>query len=173
MEKMDRSRLAIGLLLLILGVYLLAAQFIPSLGNWIKIELTWPLIVIGVGVFLLVLGLLTETAEMAVPACIVGGIGGILYYQNLTGDWASWAYIWSLIPGFVGIGILLSALLGRGSRGDVSGGLWLLLISAILFLIFGSFLGGRALLGAYWPVLLIILGVWLFLRAVFRPRTNR
>ena len=42
--------------------------------------------------------LLTGQPGMLVPACIVGGIGGMLYWQNLTGDWASWSYSWSLIP---------------------------------------------------------------------------
>jgi hypothetical protein len=170
MNRMDRSRMAVGLALLAVGGYFLAAQFYPALGDWINIEFSWPLIVIGVGLFLLVIGLLSGEPDMAVPACIVGGIGGILYYQNTTGDWDSWAYAWALIPGFVGLGMLLSALLGGRGRGDITGGVWMLVISAVMFSIFGSFLGGPQLLGDYWPVLLILLGIWLFARAVFRRR---
>jgi hypothetical protein len=170
MDRNDRSRLAVGVLLLAVGVYFLAAQFYPALGEWINIEFSWPLIVIGVGIFLLVIGLLVGEPDMAVPALIVGGIGGILYYQNTTGDWDSWAFAWALIPGFVGLGMLVSAVLGSRDRGNISGGLWLLVISAVLFLIFGSFLGGPELLGNYWPVLLILLGIWLLARAVLRRR---
>jgi hypothetical protein len=171
MDRIDRSRLAVGVLLLVLGVYFLAAQFFPALGDWIDIEFSWPLIVIGVGLLLLIIGLLSGEPDMAVPAFVVGGIGCILYYQNNTGNWESWAYAWTLIPGFVGLGILGSAALGGSERGNVSNGLWLLLISAVLFLIFSSFLGGPELLGDYWPILLILLGVWLFARAVFRRGT--
>jgi hypothetical protein len=159
MQRKERSRLVVGVLLLAVGIYFLAAQFYPALGDWINIEFSWPLIVIGVGVFLLVIGLLSGEPDMAVPACIVGGIGGILYFQNLTGRWETWAYVWTLIPGFIGVGMLLSALLGGRSRGDVSGGVWMLVISAVLFLIFGSFLGnlqlaatGRLLAGAADPL---------------------
>ncbi len=170
MKRRERARLAVGALLLAAGIYFLAAQFFPALGDWIQMEFSWPLIVIGVGVFLLLIGLWSGEPDMAVPACIVGGIGGILYYQNLTGHWGTWAYVWTLIPGFIGVGMLLSALLGGRSRGEVSGGLWLLAISAVLFLIFGSFLGNLQLLGDYWPILLILLGLWIFARAVFRKR---
>lgn len=79
---------------------------------------------------------------MAVPACIVGGIGGLLLWQNATGEWQSWAYAWTLIPGFVGVGTLLSGLLGGTLRRDFGAGAWRVLISLISFGIFASFLGG-------------------------------
>jgi hypothetical protein len=107
---------------------------------------------------------------MAVPACIVGGIGGLLYWQNATGNWESWAYAWTLIPGFVGVGIVLSGLLGGDTQQSVRGGAWLILISLVLFTIFGSFLGGLGLLGPYWPVLLIALGLLVLVRSFFRAR---
>ncbi len=43
------------------------------------------------------------------PSIIVGGIGGILAYQDYTGHWESWSYLWTLIPGFVGLGIGVTA----------------------------------------------------------------
>ena len=107
---------------------------------------------------------------MAVPACIVGGIGGLLYWQNATGNWESWAYAWTLIPGFVGVGIVLSGLLGGEIRQSVSGGGWLILISLVLFTIFGSFFGALGIVGDYWPVLLILLGLLILIRSLFRSR---
>jgi hypothetical protein len=168
MEDSNRSRLVIGILLLLLGVWFLLIQIFPALGGWFNIEWSWPLIVVGVGLALLVIGLLVGNPDMIVPACVVGGIGGILYYQNATSDWISWTYLWSLIPGFVGVGLLLSALLGGRDRRDVSAGVWLIIISAVLFLIFGSIFGGLTILGIYWPVLLILLGVVILVRALWR-----
>ena len=107
---------------------------------------------------------------MAVPACIVGGIGGLLYWQNATGNWESWAYAWALIPGFVGVGVVLSRLLGGGGRKALQEGGSLILISLALFAVFGSWLGGLNLFGDYWPVLLILWGVWLLIRPLFRSR---
>jgi hypothetical protein len=112
--------------------------------------------------------LLVNEPGMAVPACIVAGIGGILYYQNETGDWASWAYAWALIPGFVGVGTILAGLFGGEFRKSLRDGGTLILISVILFAIFSSLLGGKSYLGVYWPVLIILLGLWLLIRPLFK-----
>ena len=104
MEK--RSSIVGGLILIGVGTMFLLLQLFPSLADQIDLARQWPLVIVTVGgVFLLtaVLG----TPPLAIPGSIIGGIGGILYYQNLTGDWASWAYVWALIPGFVGVGIIL------------------------------------------------------------------
>jgi hypothetical protein len=144
----------------------------PALTALIHIELAWPVIILVVAGFLLLLGLLIGVPEMAVPACIIAGIGGILYYQNNTGDWESWEFLWTLIPGFVGVGILLSALLGGKMNRGLGSGLWAILVSLVLFAIFSSIFGRAVFLGPYWPVLLILLGVIVFIRALFRRRTD-
>jgi len=168
MSTKRRSNLAAGLILILVGLLFLAMQFLPDLSGWFA-WLDWPIYVVGAGFVLLLIGLLAGEPDMAVPASIVGGIGGILYWQNLTGNWESWSYIWSLIPGFVGLGILISGLLGSSAtRGKkVKEGLETMLVSAVLFLIFGSFFG-LPILGDYWPVLLIVLGLFLMGRALLR-----
>jgi hypothetical protein len=166
MNRRRRSSLAGGLVLILLGAWFLVAQWVPGLQVW----LSWPLIIVGVGALLLIIGLLTGVPAMAVPACIVGGIGGLLYWQNATQNWESWAYAWVLIPGFVGVGIVLSGLLGGEARQSVRGGGWLILISLVLFTVFGSLFGAPGLLGPYWPVLLILLGLLVLVRPLFRSR---
>ena len=158
-----------ALALILLGVVLLVVQLVPGLSVWVGGERGWPLLVVGVGALLLVIGLAAGAPGMAVPACIVGGVGALLYWQNLTGNWASWAYAWTLIPGFVGVGLVLSGLL-EGRWRQVRAGLWQVLVSLILFGIFASFLGGPALVGQYWPALLIVLGLLLMVRALLHPR---
>ncbi|RPI25342.1 MAG: hypothetical protein EHM70_20205 [Chloroflexota bacterium] len=172
MDRSTRSRIAVGLILVLLGGWFLLVQLVPSLGEWINIEFTWPWTIIAVGVLLLVIGLLTGVPALAIPASIVGGIGGLLYWQNATGNWESWAYAWTLIPGFVGVGILLNGLLGGDdARGSVRGGLWLMFISLILFVAFGSLLGDLGGFSQFWPVLLILFGIYLLVRAVFWRRS--
>lgn len=168
MDHQRRSSLAAGLILVLIGVWFLVNQLVPGLQIWVNARVSWPLFVIGAGVLILVVGLLVGAADMAVPACIVGGIGGLLYWQNTTGDWQSWSYAWALIPGFVGVGTILAGLLkgqlGRGLREGIGA----IFFSLILFAIFASFLGGKNILGPYWPVLLILLGIWILVRRLFR-----
>ncbi len=167
MQLKDRAALGAGLFLILLGSALLAFQFVSELDEWFKSVFDWPLIIVGVGVFLFFLGLLVGEPGLAVPACIVGGIGGLLYYQNATGNYESWAYAWTLIPGFVGVGVILSALLGEGKKGAFSSGFALVLISIVMFLIFGGFWDFKPI-GNYWPVLLIALGLWLIAKSFFK-----
>lgn len=165
-----RSSLAFGLVLVLLGVWFLVVQFIPGLQDWFRLEMTWPLIIVGVAVLMLVFGILAGIPVMVMPASIVGGIGGLLYWQNATGHWESWAYAWTLIPGFVGVGTILMGLWGQETRRSITGGVWLIAISLVLFAVFGSFLGGPNLFGPYWPVLLIAFGVLLLIQSFFRSR---
>jgi hypothetical protein len=171
-DRSRRSALAVGVLLIVLGVLFLAGQLFPGLFSWVG-QFTWPLIVVGVGVFLFILGLLVGTPDMAVPACIVGGIGLLLYWQNATGNWESWAYVWTLIPGFAGLGTILAGIL-KGDGKAARGGLWTVFISIVGFVIFSSIFrpmfGQPALLGQYWPLLVILLGVLLLFQALFRSR---
>jgi len=173
--EMDASRsssIVIGLVLLIVGGLFLAAQLFPALGSWLLFRFDWPVYIILAGVVLLLIGLVSGVPAMAVPASIIGGIGGLLYWQNATGNWESWAYAWTLIPGFVGVGIILAGLLGESPRTALRDGGGMIVFSLVLFVIFGTFLGGLNLLGPFWPVLLILLGLWLLLRPMFRSRAS-
>ena len=170
MSRKSRTQLAGGLLVLLLGVALLVWQFVPSLHGWIQIEWSWPLTIAAVGVFLLLFGLLVGAPGMAVPACIVGGIAGILYYQYITHDWASWMYAWTLIPGFTGIGAILAGLLGESPRKSIRDGATMVLVSAALFFVVGAATGRIGWLGGYWPLVLIGWGVLVILRTLLRKR---
>jgi hypothetical protein len=167
--QQNRTNLALGILLILIGAWLVFSRQVPSLQNWLDDNFTWPVWLLGAGLLILLIGLFTGAPGMAVPASIVAGIGGILYYQNETGDYGSWAYMWTLIPGFVGVGTILAGLLGEHTRHNLSRGLNLIVISAVMFLVFGTFLGGLDILGDYGAaVILILLGVYILIRGFTR-----
>lgn len=169
MQRNRGARIVGGILLILFGAYMLLIQFYPELQ--IFDYFSWPLLIVGIGILMLILGLIGGEPGMAVPACVVGGIGLILYYQNETGDWTSWAYAWALIPGFTGVGSILAGILGDNPRKSILDGITLILISGILFLVFGSLFGEMDYLGDYWPVLLILLGFWVLISYFLRgPR---
>ncbi|MCL6642609.1 MAG: hypothetical protein K6T71_04730 [Candidatus Bipolaricaulota bacterium] len=169
MDQRQRSYLAGGVLLVLIGVGLLVFQTVPELQKLLTLRDTGPLIVVGVGVGLLIFGLLINAPGMAVPAMIVGGIGGILLWQNVTGHWGSWSYMWALIPGFVGVGIVLAGLIsGEGIAEALRSGLVLITTSIVLFAIFGTFFGAFAFQEPYWPWVLIVLGAGLIIISWWR-----
>ncbi len=124
MEKRNRTQLVLGVILILVAGWLIATRVNPDLAKIIRLPaFDWPMWVVFSGAVLLVIGLLVGAPGMAVPACIVAGIGGILYYQNATGNWESWAYMWTLIPGFVGVGSILAGILGEDFKSSVRHGL--------------------------------------------------
>ena len=155
-----RSSLIVGTILILVGALFLLVQLFPSLAINIDISNQWPLIIVSVGV-LLILSAFLGTAPLAIPGSIVTGIGGILYVQNLTNSWESWSYVWALIPGFVGIGLILAGFLGHERSNSWRAGSRLLLISAVLFAVFGAFFNGLGDFGRFWPLLLIGMGFWM------------
>jgi hypothetical protein len=166
----NKHGVVFGILLILLGGFFLAVKLYPQIFGFVF----WPFIIIGMGGVFLLSAILTRTGGLAIPGCILGGIGGILYYQAVTGDWASWAYIWTLIPGFVGLGVIIAGLLSRENPHFDTGGLVLMAISAMGFLIFTSFFGsifGFSMpVSTLWPLFLIGIGLITLIGAIFRKR---
>ncbi len=167
--RQNRTNLVLGLLLILIGGWLIVTHQVPSIQHWLDKNFMWPMWVIGAGIIILFIGLLTGAPGMAIPAAIVAGIGGILYYQELHKDYGSWSYMWALIPGFVGVGQILAGLLGENTMRSLARGLRLLVISAVLFLVVGTIFGKLAILGPYGvPILIIALGVYILARGFTR-----
>jgi hypothetical protein len=174
MEKRNRTQLVLGLLLIIVAGWLIATRIYPNLPDILHLTFVWPMWVVLAGLAILIIGLLVGESDMAVPACIVAGIGGILYYQNASGNWESWSYMWTLIPGFVGVGQILSGIIGGNFLYSVREGLKVLLVSAVLFTVFATIFNAWTIFGkfsAYVPIgLLFLLGVWFIVRGIIRRK---
>lgn len=166
MHNQHRHGVVWGILLILLGGFFLLIRMMPDIFGYIY----WPFLIIGIGGAFLLSAILTRAGGLAIPGFIVGGIGGILYYQSISHDWASWSYMWTLIPGFVGLGVIFAGLLSRERPHFDSGGLVLLAISAMGFLIFGGSFGLNMDINTLWPLFLIGIGVITLFSAIFRKR---
>ena len=174
MNKKGRSQLALGVILILLGAWFLADKSIPAFHSFFDKYTEWPVNMLLIGGAIFILGLVLGQPGMSVPAAIVAGLGGIFYYQNATGNFASWSYMWALIPGFIGVGTIVAGLLGENTAQNLKHGLNMVVISAVLFLVFSSFFGGWELLGNYGPsILLILLGLWVLGSGLFRTFRNK
>jgi hypothetical protein len=162
----NKGAIIVGIVIIAVGALLLARPYLPYQldifqGNFVLIVL---------GAIFLLLALFSGRNGLAVPGSILAGIGVILYVQELPGNMLNWSYAWTLIPGFVGVGVLLSGLLDRSQPHFDSGGLVLLAISVAGFLMFGGALGLGWDAAQYWPVLLIVAGVAVLFSALFKRK---
>jgi hypothetical protein len=157
----------LGGILILIGVSVLAVRYLDIFAG----ESIWPLFIIGPGLLILVIGLFLPNVPMLVGGCVVATIGGILAWQNQTGLWATWAWIWALIPVASGIGSLLGGL-RTGDRDERNSGLSQIVIGltllAIFYLFFEQFIGlsGGQVAVPEWimPVILVGLGVAVLVR---------
>ncbi len=96
----DSGRKLAAFVLIGLGVLFLAAQTF----SFSLFGMLWPFFVIipGLGFLYPALTGGKDKAGLAIPGAMVTGTGLILFYQNLTGHWLSWAYIWALYPVLLG-----------------------------------------------------------------------
>jgi len=157
-----------GALLIIFGALALLGQLFRGLDFW---GTFWPFFVIGFGLLFFV-GMFAggrSVSGLAIPGSIITTIGLMLFYQNLTSHWESWAYGWTVILMAVGLGIFIMGVWGQNAS-QRAAGLRLLRIGVIMFIIFGAFFelifssgmpfGLRSIV---FPAALILLGLYLIL----------
>ena len=138
-ETKHRTRIILNLLLVLVAGLLIAMRVKPELAPFLHLPpFDWPLWIILAGVLLLAYCLFIGSAGVAILACIIAGVGCILYFQNATGNWGSWSYMWTLIPGFYGIGSILAGILGDDFEHWERRGESYILVSSILFGIFAT-----------------------------------
>lgn len=169
------SGLALGAILIIVGVILFAGQAIDiGLG-----DLGWPFWVIAAGLAILLVGLLvTPQSAIVVGGTVVTAVGLVLLYQYTTDHWESWAYAWALVgPAASGLGLALWGIRTADLR-DIRNGTWGMLGGLAMFtvglLFFEGLIGisGRRLPLPEWtlPAVVIAIGVVVLLRGLFQRR---
>ncbi len=166
---MNKGRISTAIIFIGVGLWYLAVALSPAVKEFAYSDITWPIQIIAFGLLFYVAAILGWVPGLFIPGTIITGIGGLLYYQNLTGDWGSWSYAWALIPGFVGIGLILFGVLGR-KGGAIIGGLWNIVISLIMFSIFGAAFGNIVNVEKIWPAALILLGLFILFGAFRRKK---
>ncbi len=168
MQRTKRGSATGGILLILIGAAFLAWTLAPDQVSQFIGPNSWPLIVVAMGALFLFVGLVSRTGGFLIPAMILAGTGAILYYQNLTGDWESWAYVWPLTPGLVGLGLLLAGLIDPQMRAARKVGLYMAAIAFTIFAILWSLFAARMDLNYVWPVVLILVGLGFLLRAAYK-----
>lgn len=162
-----------GSLLIGFGLLSLVSRFFDDL-NW---GFLWPFLIIGAGTLFFIAMFATgkSGAPFAVPGSIITGVGLVLLFQNITKHWESMSYFWTLIFMFVGLGVYLMGWYAEDASQKKTGA-GLMKAGFILFVIFGTFFEMifSSFNGLVFPVLLIVLGIYLVLSrsGLFRKRED-
>jgi len=159
-EHDGRPVLAMGLIGL--GVLVFLGQLTGFGGMF---HTFWPLFVAVPGLVFLYFAYSGDknVAGLAVPGTVITGTGLILFYQNITNNWASWAYVWTLYPLFVGLALrFMTQRTGDEGTGKASSILMRIgaigfIVGAVFFELFifnhGGVFGNLAL-----PIVLVAIG---------------
>lgn len=166
----------------VLGIVLISVGIVFFVGQTLRIDLgaiAWPFFVSVPGVILFLASLAADE-RAGEPLAMLGTaatvVGVILFYQNVTGHWASWAYAWALVaPTAFGVGQWLHGTL-RHRPDKVESGLRVAGVGIVMFLIGAAFfelvigLSGLETGRWGWPIALIAFGVILLTRGLIGPR---
>jgi hypothetical protein len=167
-----RDGLVGGLILVGIGLIALAGQFVdldslPNLGLFIL-----PIM----GVIFLLWGILTREAGPIIPGGIMSGIGlGILLvaepFEIVSAENEGGVFMLSFALGWLLVTVLTAVFTSETHW-------WALIPAAIMGMIGGTVLVGGvfetilSLLGDFWPVALIVIGIWVLVQGV-RGKTSQ
>jgi hypothetical protein len=166
-----------GFILVAVGVVALLARQ-AGVESGTLVDAGWPLFIIVPGVVLLGAAFVPSPPDglgFAVAGSVVTTVGAILLFQQTSGNWESWAYMWALIPLAAGIAIALYGSL-TGLHDLVGTGMRLMAVAGLLFLI-GSwyftavFETGESPIDieSWWPVAVVGVGAFVVGRALLTP----
>ncbi|MCS7001670.1 MAG: hypothetical protein NZ518_02360 [Dehalococcoidia bacterium] len=101
-----RATIALGVALIGLGVAALVLQIVQVT---LPLRMLWPLLFTLTGVLLLaaMVGGGRAAGPLAIPGSILSVLGMVLFVQNATGLWATWAWAWAFVPLATGVGMLI------------------------------------------------------------------
>ncbi|RJP48963.1 MAG: hypothetical protein C4583_13670 [Anaerolineaceae bacterium] len=166
------SQIKFGIVLILFVAFLVAEKQFPAIREWVSTNTAYPLNIILVGIVIFVLSIWSGVTGCATIATLVAGVGGILYYQKVTGN--SEPILWTLIPAFIGVGMIQSGLFS-GVTQKAKVGTQLIGFSIMVFVICAVIFGRSQLLGGTYglAIILIPLGVWYFVKGLRSKKNNQ
>jgi hypothetical protein len=159
-ETLSSRRLVPGLALVLIGALALAANLTDY--EWVKM-----LFLPALGLIFIVWGAVERSGGLLIPGGILTGIGlGVVLLAGPLGGVESEAnggiFFLSLAMGFLLISLLTAIFTGKVQWWPVIPAAFLALFGAAL-LLGGASLEALALVGQGWPIILIIIGLYLLL----------
>lgn len=154
----NKSNFVWGVLLILIGIFLLAAQF-----GYICWDNLWPFIlIIGGGLFLFGFLANRDNYGLLMPGSILTIVGFLFLYTN-AGRWDALEDLWPTFILAPGVGFILMYLFGP--KGNA---LWIpaVILTVMALVFYAQFWQ----LFRLWPVILIVVGLYILIQAGRRDR---
>ena len=150
-----------GVIVIAIGLFFLAAQFVPDIGRYI---------VLAIGLIFLAAFVVRREYGFLIPGCIVSGVGvGVVLASTLDDPWSGASVLLSIAGGFLAIWIISTVMHSAnkdwpdGDSRDAAKALWWPLIPGGILALIGLIVlaedGVAAGLLRWWPVLIIGAGL--------------
>ncbi|MBI4731760.1 MAG: hypothetical protein HY781_06475 [Chloroflexi bacterium] len=158
-----------GLPVLTTGILLFVASVT---GNWGLWGTLWPLEVIGVALGFVMAAIFLRVVWLMVPASIVGLTGMVLLFCSLTGLWAAWAVLWTVVPFSVGLPLLIIGIFQKNDGVKLAG----LIVTGFAGLAFAAM--SAIIVTTSWltkivgPVIILALGVFMVVSALVKKKAE-
>ncbi len=167
----NSSQIKIGIVLILFGIFLAVKEKFPAVGQWVNTNTTYPLNIILIAALIFIFSIWSGITGCASIATLVAGVGGILYYQKITGY--NEPILWTLIPAFLGIGMIQSGLFG-GDTTEAKTGTQFIGCGTVLFVVSAVIFGKLQLLGGVYglAIILIPIGLWYFIQGLHPKKDN-
>ena len=177
-SQANRGALILGGGLLLMGIIMLLGRLLSiPFGDFI-----WPFIFIIPGALVFLSALVSDSSSgegLSILGAILTMLGLVFLAQQITGLWASWAYVWALVaPTSIGVAQIVygtrkerDAIVQSG-RKLINLGLFMFAIGFVFFeLVLGiDKLGGDNLNLLRLPIGLVVIGVIILIRALTKNR---
>lgn len=152
-QQGNKSNLVWGVMLILIGIFLLAAQF-----GYICWDNLWPFIlIIGGGLFLFGFLANRNNYGLLMPGTILTIVGLLFLYTN-AGRWDALEYLWPTFILAPGVGFILMYLFAPKGNGLWIPAVILVFIALIFYVQFWDIF-------RFWPVILIVIGLYILISA--------
>jgi len=137
--------------------------------SWVGMEQLWPFLIVIVGLFSLITGLVREprNPDSVWLGCVGLLAGALMAYITMgDGEWGDMTWLWPAFPLIAGIGWLVAWLVDLHRVAHLFLALGAMAVGIVGFLYtYGRLSSGLALdVISFWPVLLIFVGVGLIIQ---------
>ena len=155
----------LGWILLIIGALLL-------LNHWHPFDLSWMTLLMILGLGLFVAGVLQRDHGAIFPGTFLFLLGLLFYLKEHSVFYTPWWHLWPLILLCLGISFLMLYIFEPARRGTMIPGAVLIIVGFVFLFFPYSWNDIIYWFGKLWPVLLIILGLHLIIKAARRSRAE-